>query len=689
MPNPSPKALKVPKDPDARKKHSFKINKMRVHYFFSNDTNITNFLSNLAVKFVLRGGERKGKEMAIGHSNILRGFQDMKNLISSGITNLVHTYKVLFFTHEMEPMETTFSIGITYDGSLNTSNMNLHKHNEHNIFYPDDDYYNSNPLPKEWMSLFQGRTETEGSLSVESVDSKVSDSDIYHIPKYHPFIENKLTTIEKPKSLFVSNGIEKPPLYVPRTDYGVSNLHSASQRPLSALKHARPPPLLDDLEKEEGPRTIMPSEHPADQLLLTHATKKKIPPKLKTLKTRSKSKPNLDPYLRNEDLNYDLNHPSRNNKLPKSYSRPQTPIRKLLPATTSNSRERPPNPNFMKIRVHKEGEDTLQRCKSLKKVKLKVSRDPSGLPAYLRYHVRLGREYKKLNTQPRIEEGILQHKQKEVIVLKPEDIYETIDPPREAEDLTGITPILRIEPRGVENTGIGNNTENINIANLDPIPKERETPIPIPEDLDFLFDNLPETMEGGEVVDFSDDEKDPAFNTEGGQCAPPLMEVEAVHPLVTAPVSHKRRPRRYKSKGKHKRRNTEIELINLPYWNSVNPSTTADSSYRSRPTTSRPSKPLNTNTNTPTLPNTPKTKGNTPVSPARATPNPSKDFRMHMVGDPLILNLKKFKEQLEGKVGIRPNSARPSSRKTTTSRGFYNKVPLYIYIYKYIYIYIA
>jgi hypothetical protein len=43
--------------------------------------------------------------------------------------------------------------GLTCDGNFNTASMNLHKYNE--IYFPNDDFYNCNIFPEEWIEIFK------------------------------------------------------------------------------------------------------------------------------------------------------------------------------------------------------------------------------------------------------------------------------------------------------------------------------------------------------------------------------------------------------------------------------------------------------------------------------------------------------------------------------------------------------
>ena len=45
------------------------------------------------------------------------------------------------------------TIGLVNDGIKNTERINLYKYTD--IYFPDNDYYNCNLLPPEWIELFE------------------------------------------------------------------------------------------------------------------------------------------------------------------------------------------------------------------------------------------------------------------------------------------------------------------------------------------------------------------------------------------------------------------------------------------------------------------------------------------------------------------------------------------------------
>lgn len=44
------------------------------------------------------------------------------------------------------------SPGLVCDGQYNTENLNLFKFN--GIYFPDENFYNSDPFPNEWMEMY-------------------------------------------------------------------------------------------------------------------------------------------------------------------------------------------------------------------------------------------------------------------------------------------------------------------------------------------------------------------------------------------------------------------------------------------------------------------------------------------------------------------------------------------------------
>ena len=47
--------------------------------------------------------------------------------------------------------------GLVCDGDFNTASMNLHKFND--VYFPNDDFYNCNIFPEEWIEIFMSEVD--------------------------------------------------------------------------------------------------------------------------------------------------------------------------------------------------------------------------------------------------------------------------------------------------------------------------------------------------------------------------------------------------------------------------------------------------------------------------------------------------------------------------------------------------
>jgi hypothetical protein len=62
----------------------------------------------------------------------------------------------------------------------NTGNLNLYRY--HNIFFPDESFYNANEFPDEWMEMFEpqysGRDELEEEKRIEKYSPKCTPHEL-------------------------------------------------------------------------------------------------------------------------------------------------------------------------------------------------------------------------------------------------------------------------------------------------------------------------------------------------------------------------------------------------------------------------------------------------------------------------------------------------------------------------------
>jgi len=60
-----------------------------------------------------------------------------------------------FFGEGLDPFYLHTTVGIKRDKEIKTEKIYLYRYN--NIFFPENTYYNSDPLPIEWLELFESR----------------------------------------------------------------------------------------------------------------------------------------------------------------------------------------------------------------------------------------------------------------------------------------------------------------------------------------------------------------------------------------------------------------------------------------------------------------------------------------------------------------------------------------------------
>ena len=58
-----------------------------------------------------------------------------------------------FFGADVEPFYLHTTVGLKRDQEIKTEKFYLYKYNK--VYFPDNTYYNSDPLPVEWLELFE------------------------------------------------------------------------------------------------------------------------------------------------------------------------------------------------------------------------------------------------------------------------------------------------------------------------------------------------------------------------------------------------------------------------------------------------------------------------------------------------------------------------------------------------------
>ena len=62
---------------------------------------------------------------------------------------------VHFFGTDIETFYLNSTIGLKRDKEIKTEKLFLYKYNK--VYFPENTYYNSDPLPIEWLELFETR----------------------------------------------------------------------------------------------------------------------------------------------------------------------------------------------------------------------------------------------------------------------------------------------------------------------------------------------------------------------------------------------------------------------------------------------------------------------------------------------------------------------------------------------------
>ncbi len=129
------------------------INRLRVLYFFSQTSDISDFLQKFSVSFTIVGRNRTVLAEAsclLMSDYIIYGEEVMKADR--------HRRNVKLCTSGMQLLTLDVTTGLCMDGELDITKTPLYKYAQGNVYYPENSYYNSFPLPEEWMEIFRKDT---------------------------------------------------------------------------------------------------------------------------------------------------------------------------------------------------------------------------------------------------------------------------------------------------------------------------------------------------------------------------------------------------------------------------------------------------------------------------------------------------------------------------------------------------
>lgn len=75
-----------------------------------------------------------------------------------------------FFGNDIDHFYLSTTVGLKKDKEIKTEKFYLYKYNH--VYFPDNTYYNSDPLPIEWLELFESKEYFKEKFEKEEDDSK-------------------------------------------------------------------------------------------------------------------------------------------------------------------------------------------------------------------------------------------------------------------------------------------------------------------------------------------------------------------------------------------------------------------------------------------------------------------------------------------------------------------------------------
>ncbi|CAD8042870.1 unnamed protein product [Paramecium primaurelia] len=210
---------------------NLKLNVIRVHYFFSETTDIEKFLSETEIKMRLCQGSEWVNYVAEGSTKTIHHFKN------SQMGGQRHRAQVLLFFANGHYCILNLQVGLFCDGQYNTGKLNLYKYN--NVYFPDDNYYNCNPFPPEWMEIFDPQyvnmhnTFEEQVKEIEAYSPKCTKHELNQMIDFNKYKETTKYKAVKPKI-----DAKKRDIQSAAPQYGSNTQQVLPKLPQSAKKYS-------------------------------------------------------------------------------------------------------------------------------------------------------------------------------------------------------------------------------------------------------------------------------------------------------------------------------------------------------------------------------------------------------------------------------------------------------------------
>lgn len=158
-------------DKTENEKSSFIIHKFRVHYFFTEMwTDLSDFLKNTEIEMWITTGDWK-KPLCKASCFPLSHFEFGRMTENSDKIIKLQSFQPYFFGESVDPFYINLTCGLIKDNEIKDADLKIYNYNR--IFFPDNFYYNSDPVPIEWLELFEDRNDILSIYEKEVVLNKI------------------------------------------------------------------------------------------------------------------------------------------------------------------------------------------------------------------------------------------------------------------------------------------------------------------------------------------------------------------------------------------------------------------------------------------------------------------------------------------------------------------------------------
>ena len=132
-------------------KSELKLNKLRIFYVFSSNSNLNKFFGNESlIARIIKGND--GEEIAVGNGNILA------DLMSYDYINtcIKHNKTILLFKKSTpnETLKLRINFGIIKDKKVDASRIQMKAYGTYSVYFPVETYVTPEPFPIEWIEIF-------------------------------------------------------------------------------------------------------------------------------------------------------------------------------------------------------------------------------------------------------------------------------------------------------------------------------------------------------------------------------------------------------------------------------------------------------------------------------------------------------------------------------------------------------